>query len=168
MKQELQNAAIAEACGKQQLYAVRKEGFYYRPFGHGYTSDIKHAWHTTKQTAESELVSGEDMEIVPVPTQNYTGDLNAMHEAETVLKGQYWVAYFDLIQHTGKATGVRATAAQRAEAFLRTIGKWVEEEQEPCCQKCGEKLQTNRKHEGYLGYDILCGLCADDMRNRHE
>ena len=129
MKQELQNAAIAEACGKQQLYAVRKEGFYYRPFGHGYTSDIKHAWHTTKQTAESELVSGEDMEIVPVPTQNYTGDLNAMHEAEKEIwiNKQQWDRYKAILQDMRCDDAIHATADQRAEAFLRTIGKWVEE-----------------------------------------
>ena len=148
MKPEAQRTAIADACGWTSL---RKEPF---------ADELLCRWNELMGTDRN----GKHDQHVP----NYTGDLNAMHEAETVLKGQYWVAYFDLIQHTGKATGVRATAAQRAEAFLRTLNLWVEEEQEPCCQKCGEKLQTNRKHEGYLGYDILCGLCADDMRNRHE
>jgi len=108
---------------------------------------------------------------------NYTGDLNAMHEAEVYAIANihefdsfYWIKLAEVTKCSrldGKQIG-HATAAQRAEAFLRTLNLWVEEEQEPCCQKCGEKLQTNRKHEGYLGYDILCGLCADDMRNRHE
>ena len=62
----------------------------------------------------------------------YTEDLNAMHDAEKVLteKGvDTWWAYVDLInRHNlipfGQSTAVHATAAQRAEAFLRTIGKW--------------------------------------------
>ena len=102
MKPELQNAAIAKACGWKYKGSP---GF----------ADLNYkAW-----------IAPDGREHCECP--NYTGDLNAMHEAETFLKGQDWAAYFDLIQHTGKATGVRATASQRAEAFLRTIGKWVEE-----------------------------------------
>jgi len=69
---------------------------------------------------------------------NYLNDLNAMHEAENFL---FPVEISDLyspdlvkeyasylphicIGHPGGA--MRATAAQRAEAFLRTIGKWEE------------------------------------------
>lgn len=54
---------------------------------------------------------------------NYCGDLNAMHEAEKSLS--------DMIDYYGELEGVCnftlpicATAAQRAEAFLRTVGKW--------------------------------------------
>ena len=100
MKPELQNAAIAEACGWHEEN---------EPSG---SANPKAWWHYNDRYPSNSM---------PVP--NYTGDLNAMHEAETFLKGQDWAAYFDLIRHTGKATGVRATAAQRAEAFLRTIGK---------------------------------------------
>ena len=135
MKTESQNAAIAEACGKQQLYAVRKGDLYYRPFAIGYTSNIQHAWHTTKQSAEYELVSGLDMDIVPVPAQNYTGDLNSMHEAEKWLlkhsqnqpTDRVWAEYSARLDDVGICIKVHATAAQRSEAFLRTIGKWVEE-----------------------------------------
>jgi hypothetical protein len=63
---------------------------------------------------------------------NYCFDLNAMHEAEKVLTpgqsshyagtlrtllGFHQHTYFDL---------AHATAPQRAEAFLRCIGKWRE------------------------------------------
>ena len=69
---------------------------------------------------------------------NYTGDLNAMHEAETVLindkEGIYEANLYlvcDVEPNTIFASDTRkvicATAAQRAEAFLRTIGKWGEE-----------------------------------------
>jgi hypothetical protein len=66
---------------------------------------------------------------------NYLVDLNAMHEAEKVLSrgehynqtggfGRYKTALAEVCdeQHP-----IDATAAQRAEAFLRTIGKWEEE-----------------------------------------
>ena len=63
---------------------------------------------------------------------NYTEDLNAMHEAEKVLRvapdtyqpggrGHYAQLLDEVCGSDGKAF---ATAAQRAEAFLRTIGKW--------------------------------------------
>ena len=64
---------------------------------------------------------------------DYLNDLNAMHQAEKVLKEEHLDAYGDWLAD-GNSSGGRpselchwhATAAQRAEAFLRTIGKWVE------------------------------------------
>lgn len=72
-----------------------------------------------------------------------TIDLNAMHEAERVFIGpKEWGEYCDklrwvITQHIENEGGpgsicgivclemaVNATASQRAEAFLRTIGKW--------------------------------------------
>lgn len=53
-------------------------------------------------------------------------DLNAMKEAENVL-GEGIEPYLDLLdQLPPPLYDVRATAAQRAEAFLRAIGKWVD------------------------------------------
>ena len=69
---------------------------------------------------------------------NYLNDLNAMHEAEKVLgaddKKKFASRLFDIVlfqregldQLDGWYLHVHATAAQRAEAFLRTIGKWEE------------------------------------------
>jgi len=55
----------------------------------------------------------------------YTHDLNAMHEAEELLKGRQFEAYgIKLNDIEGSLWGIRATARQRAEAFLRTLGKW--------------------------------------------
>lgn len=55
----------------------------------------------------------------------YTVDLNAMHEAEEFLSGNLWIGYVnDLANIEGNLFGIRATARQRAEAFLRTLGKW--------------------------------------------
>lgn len=57
---------------------------------------------------------------------DYLNDLNAMHEAEKVLDEKQRWDY----QHNLSALSfpmVMATASQRAEAFLRTIGKWEDE-----------------------------------------
>lgn len=72
---------------------------------------------------------------------NYINDLNAMHEAEGML-GDKWMPYARLLLEITTGCGpamplsflnvatlclaVHATASQRAEAFLRTIGKWKE------------------------------------------
>lgn len=68
---------------------------------------------------------------------NYLHDLNAMHEAEQGLWHKDWLARDTFIDHLSRILnpwhGYRAqrgtdlldaTAAQRAEAFLKTIGKW--------------------------------------------
>jgi hypothetical protein len=60
---------------------------------------------------------------------DYLNDLNAMREAEASLFGtNYWVAckYERLITRMASSWAWHATASQRAEAFLRTIGKWEE------------------------------------------
>ena len=68
---------------------------------------------------------------------NYLADLNAMHEAEQCLWRKDFLARDTFIDHLARILnpvhGYRdqlgqhlldATAAQRAEAFLRTICKW--------------------------------------------
>lgn len=70
---------------------------------------------------------------------DYLNDLNAMHEAEkALLSCADWRpirAYFSNLSPNLHSDGAldgddwklcHATAAQRAEAFLRTIGKWEE------------------------------------------
>jgi hypothetical protein len=64
---------------------------------------------------------------------NFCGDLNAMHEAEkTAFDGNegLWAKYLDV--ELPKLAGERpiecSGARQRAEAFLRTVGKWKENE----------------------------------------
>jgi hypothetical protein len=73
---------------------------------------------------------GETQCVIP----NYCNDLNAMHEAEKVLSATQRIIYADqlCIIWTGRDDRAipiwfwinEATARQRAEAFLRTIGKW--------------------------------------------
>lgn len=65
---------------------------------------------------------------------DYCTDLNAMHEAEKVLSPQQEKDYFanikeivgDNIWYRTVGKTYRATARERAEAFLRTLGLWKE------------------------------------------
>lgn len=65
--------------------------------------------------------------------RDYCTNLNAMHEAEKVLAPKNWNNFsnkwWDYCKHLKGddiAQCVHATARQRAEAFLRTLGKWEE------------------------------------------
>ncbi len=67
---------------------------------------------------------------------DYLNDLNAIHEAEkaTFCNSMLWDIFVERLCDVTEAVNVsmidaliitnRATAAQRAEAYLRTIGKW--------------------------------------------
>jgi hypothetical protein len=56
----------------------------------------------------------------------YLNDLNAMHEAEKALESNQEQSYFELLHDVaGNLKFYRATAAQRAEAFLRTLNLWT-------------------------------------------
>ncbi len=61
-------------------------------------------------------------------THDYCNDLNAMHEVEATLSHidltEHW---FRLEEMRGTKGAAYATALQRAEAYLRVIGKWEEE-----------------------------------------
>ncbi len=100
------NQAIAEACGgkvKDGLF----EGLSFK------------YWSFTNGELTGDA-SGEP--------PNFFGDLNAMHEAEKVILKDYSC-------HSGDTTvcdyyfnqiGKNSDAKDRAVAFLRTLGKWVE------------------------------------------
>ena len=58
---------------------------------------------------------------------DYCNDLNAMHEAEKIFDAALYCRYInELCDLTIKGNNCMymATARQRAEAFLKTIGKW--------------------------------------------
>ena len=57
--------------------------------------------------------------------RDYCNDLNAMHEAEHSLPYVQLCNYIDLLIEFSPEAAV-ATSRQRAEAFLRTLGKWEE------------------------------------------
>ena len=111
MNPEQQRIAIAEACGWRCTAFKEAIACWVRPNG------------MSHQT-----------ELLP----NYLNDLNAMHEAEKVLAKANWGGYAAELYRITNAHnhGISpnhhwlavafSTAAQRAEAFLRTIGKWEE------------------------------------------
>lgn len=66
---------------------------------------------------------------------DYCNDLNAMHEAEQALApknwnrfSETWWNYYHHLLDGDVQKIIHATARQRAEAFLRTLGKWKEAE----------------------------------------
>jgi len=79
-------------------------------------------------------IISEDRETqVNIP--DYCNDLNAMHKAESLFDDGQWLEYMlnlqDVLQrdpYRGKwivcQDNMHSTAAQRAKAFVKTIGKW--------------------------------------------
>jgi len=60
------------------------------------------------------------------PLPDYLNDLNAMHDAENSLTTSQMTTMSQYLhRRLGMLWGF-ATASQRAEAFLRTMGKWKE------------------------------------------
>ena len=147
MKEEAQRIAIAKACGWRKwkfgdpwrkglrLADQRFDGFIRRV--------IKDAPADSKTVLididemQTHDVSDVILDYLPAShwvrndeirsvVPDYTEDLNAMHDAEKILiLGYPWDRYLrDLSIVTDEEYPVDATAAQRAEAFLRTIGKW--------------------------------------------
>ena len=60
---------------------------------------------------------------------DYCNNLNEMHEAEKVLLSGHWMRYCECLTYLlGKSVyaSVHAKARDRAEAFLKTLGKWEE------------------------------------------
>lgn len=113
MNEQEQQVAIAEACGWQDVVVIDDGIIVGLP--PGFTED--------------QCPEGADKDV-----PDYLHDLNAMHEAEKTLPYEEQLNYFrtleDIVdQANGSITAFavgKATAAQRAEAFLRAIGKWKE------------------------------------------
>jgi len=112
MTPEQQRIAIAEACPHIFVRPLGSLGWNYR------------------------LLSGQ---VLPCIDGDPLSDLNAMHEAEKVFtdadqKHRYLETLAEVVMdascyeiNAGHAWRVTtATASQRVEAFLRTIGKWVD------------------------------------------
>ena len=125
-KEEKQRIAIAEACGWKDVKLTDHE-----------TVDID-SRSITYWSGFTGLPPEFRHHLNRVRVPDYLNDLNAMHEAEQILWGMNWsnrYAFNDNLANTLKGRTVNrnewdaetlldATAAQRAEAFLRTIGKW--------------------------------------------
>lgn len=131
MNKTKQRIAIAEACGWTGPFPTSKEWL------EGYGREGEDVW----------ALCGTDPEGDRAPLPDYLNDLNAMHEAEKRLTGDIFSKWAQhLVNIVIRDTAgpeldiadvsspvemcghiARATAAQRAEAFLRTIGKWKNE-----------------------------------------
>ena len=120
MKEEQQRIKIAEACGYVwDNGRIGVCGWWTDPSG------LQVSWGQNKLKAMSQLL------II-----DYLNDLNAMHDAEKVLTEEQRIAYtnhtYDIAckvqRETEKWRWISLTAAQRAEAFLRTLGLWEEGE----------------------------------------
>ena len=116
MNKEKQLIAIAEACGWTWI----EEDYTY----YGFTCVIP-----MKRKRWTPPNGGKPTLDIP----DYLTNLNAMHEAEKMLTEHQWDEYERVLrlvcdgcscfEGAGKEL-LHATAAQRAEAFLRTIGEW--------------------------------------------
>jgi len=102
MKPENQRLSIAEACGWKVCYDEPWLGF-------------------------------TDHNPSRRPLPDYLHDLNAMYEAEKILepssipdRDSYWEMYVTELSKDAILSAVHTDAASRAEAFLKTIGRWEE------------------------------------------
>lgn len=111
-KNEQIKIKIAEVCGWEP-YPAENVGATARLFNGS-------VWY---RHAESNTIA------TPSQLPDYCNDLNAMHDAEKSLTlAQFW-NYADLLKYMvvgelGEDTYITATARQRAEAFLRTLNKY--------------------------------------------
>lgn len=81
---------------------------------------------------------------------NYYGDLNAMHEAEKSLGEDVdqWLLYDRYLAETAPGFTFHATAAERAECFLRVKGLWVD---------AGDETGVKKFEMDYSKLGIHCG-----------
>ena len=113
MTNEQINIAIAEACGWRIAERVLPEA----------KEDATACWIRP---------NGDEWQEESLP--DYC-DLNSMHEAEKVLNKKQWVAYGRELSRLNVFPMVHATARQRAEAFLKTIGERARNEAEAEVQR---------------------------------
>jgi hypothetical protein len=103
---EEQQIAIAEACGWTKI-----------------------GWNGVYQNWLGVSLS-EERDKHPIP--DYLNDLNAMHEAEIGIEPPTFKKYSSVLiadvigwsAYNNEHIAIRATAAQRAEAFLKTLNLW--------------------------------------------
>lgn len=108
MNQEEQRVAIAEACG--WTAKEDKDGFW-------------RAVDASGNMTHELWMSERNVWSAGIP--DFLHDLNAMHEAEEKLDCNQWEVWHRIVGEWPTELA-RLTASQRAEAFLRTIGKWKE------------------------------------------
>lgn len=126
MSPEAQQIAIAKACGwRRQTGSWNRSNPGNDAFGIRANVEIWTEWWSKR--GEREVLTHE--------LPDYLSDLNAMHEAEEVLTVEqvypYMIKLMSVKRHPPSEKGklhtylFHATAAQRAEAFLRTLNLWA-------------------------------------------
>jgi len=114
MKPEQQRIAIAEICGWTDIHGGPPEGAYWRG----------------ANPLRPDLLKEE------IP--DYLNDLNAMHGAEEILTRQQRAAYAENLTYAirdhetpgfyhERFVLVHLSAKERAEAFLKTLNKWTDD-----------------------------------------
>lgn len=129
MTQEQQRIAIAEACG----WSLADPAVVQERNHTGYILCKGPWWHH----ADEQIVA----EFHGLP--DYTNDLNAMREAEKILRPLELGSFENILgllcggarcddggTFVSHREAIHAEASQRAEAFLKTLGKWKEGESE--------------------------------------
>lgn len=117
MKKEQQRIKIAEACGWTDCH-------------------MPAASNQSMPFTERVLCGIAPGRRVHTPLPDYLNDLNAMHESEMItgfdrypLRERYYPHLIDAKDKDGTDLPIwLATAAQRAEAFLRTLNLWEDEQ----------------------------------------
>jgi len=119
MSPEQQRIKIAEACGLKVIDV---------PF---IPSQTKAAGCVFTDAARTEWRRCYPNSCGVYGIPDYPHDLNAMRDAESTLNLNQWDAYESHLKSITAQAGIyspiRAAAAQRAEAFLRTLNLWTEE-----------------------------------------
>jgi hypothetical protein len=125
MTPEKQRIAIAEACGWKHIKHTNQEDVDIESRSITYWSGLT--------GVPPKFIHDQNRIIIP----DYLYDLNAMHAAEKELTDMQWHRYLQglasVVREKGQAEirisqYVHATAQQRAEAFLRTLGLWEDEQ----------------------------------------
>jgi hypothetical protein len=109
MKPEEQRIAIAKACGWRWVTICQQEGLC--DDVRGYPPDVNYV--------------GRNVRYVP----DYLNDLNEMHGAVETLRGKNGPEWFDfqrllMIECGSWMNCIQASAALRAEVFLKTLNLW--------------------------------------------
>lgn len=125
MNPEAQRLAIAQACGWRAWSRPR-------PFP---PETLEYEWSNCNPDNQRingwELTERKDLcDVHRLP--RYLSDLNAMHTAEKILQQDIALrnSYVEILRNidipSTEFFRIHAAPAQRAEAFLKTIGKWKE------------------------------------------
>lgn len=140
--------------GAQRIAISRARGIDVLGWRFFWRDNAKDIWHESptyidkervEEAANKELRWGSEIGVIeefeaPAMCENYLSDLNAMHEAEEEMFGKCpefllsdWEWHLRNITQRDAREGsglyerlARATAAQRAEAFLKTMNLWTQ------------------------------------------